>query len=184
MLESEKRAEAALYYLYMMSDGKVTYDEEILFDKICKELQVTEEMKRNIISDCKVKARGEHEIFLTIIRDKIDETAGKSWGRLKDKSSLAKIIWNLVNLGYADKDFSTNERKIVEYLINKWSIPKEIYIEFVDIAETILSLIQEREWIRKTFALGSERDKKEQNIEKDIKKLKKDVDLTIEELTM
>lgn len=91
---------------------------------------------------------------------------------------------NLVNLGYADKDFSTNERKIVEYLINKWSIPKEIYIEFVDIAETILSLIQEREWTRKTFALGSERDKKEQNIEKDIKKLKKDVDLTIEELTM
>ena len=73
MLESEKRAEAALYYLYMMSDGKVTYDEEILFDKICKELQVTEEMKRNIISDCKVKARGEHEIFLTVIRDKIDE---------------------------------------------------------------------------------------------------------------
>ena len=57
-------------------------------------------------------------------------------------------------------------------------------IEFVDIAETILSLIQEREWTRKTFALGSERDKKEQNIEKDIKKLKKDVDLTIEELTM
>ena len=54
----------------------------------------------------------------------------------------------------------------------------------MDIAETILSLIQEREWIRKTFALGSERDKKEQNIEKDIKKLKKDVDLTIEELTM
>lgn len=184
MLESEKRAEATLYYLYMMSDGKVTYDEEILFDEICKELQVTEEMKRNIISDCKVKARGEHEIFLTIIRDKIDEIAGKSWGRLKDKSSLAKIIWNLVNLGYADKDFSTNERKIVEYLINKWSIPKEIYIEFVDIAETILSLIQEKEWIRKTFALGSERDKKEQNIEKDIKKLKKDVDLTIEELTM
>ena len=64
------------------------------------------------------------------------------------------------------------------------NIQKEIYIEFVDIAETILSLIQEREWTRKTFALGSERDKKEQNIEKDIKKLKKDVDLTIEELTM
>ena len=103
MLESEKRAEAALYYLYMMSDGKVTYDEEILFDKICKELQVTEEMKRNIISDCKVKARGEHEIFLTVIRDKIDETAGKSWGRLKDKSSLAKIIWNLTYCATSNK---------------------------------------------------------------------------------
>ena len=60
---------------------------------------------------------------------------------------LARIIWNLVNLGYADKNYSDNEREIVDFLIARWNINKEIYQEMVDTADTILGLIKQKEWI-------------------------------------
>lgn len=117
-----------------------------------------------------------------IVRDGIDENAGKTWGNLREASSLARIIWNLVNLGYADSDYSISEKRIVEYLLDKWLVPREIYMEFVDTAETILALIKQKEWMQKTYKAGGERDEKERSIDNDIEKMKKDVNLTIKEL--
>lgn len=57
MIESEKIAEATLYYLYMMADGEVTYSEEKIFSEICKEMQLTGETKREIVSECKSKVK-------------------------------------------------------------------------------------------------------------------------------
>ena len=42
------RKQAKLYYLYMMSDGEVSDNENKIFDKICKELYLNAEDKKNI----------------------------------------------------------------------------------------------------------------------------------------
>ena len=51
------RGQAKLYYLYMMSDGEVSDGEKKLFDKICKELYLDADDKKQVKQECKgVKA--------------------------------------------------------------------------------------------------------------------------------
>ena len=59
-------------------------------------------------------------------------------GMLKNASDLARIIWNLIKLGYADTVYSEEEKEIVNYLVDKWDISVEVYQEMIDIADTIL----------------------------------------------
>ena len=94
------------------------------------------------------------------------------------------IIWNLVNLGYADEYYSDEEKMIVNYLCGKWEVGKEVYQEMVDIADTMLALSKQREWIVSTFPKGKERDEKERKIDLEIRKMISDLKITIEEMTM
>ena len=190
MFGTEQKEEAMLYYLYMMSDGEFSYSEEKLFDEICKELKLDEEDKQFVITRCREMAKGREmakdpEAALDIIvSEKLDEQVGQRWSGLKDASTLARIIWNLVNLGYADTHYSDEEKKIVSYLLEKWSINKEVYQEMVDTSETIRALMKQKEWIISTFAEGSTRDEKRKKIDSEINTMFSDIKLTIEELTM
>lgn len=176
--------EAMLYYLYMMADGEVSYNEEKIFDTICKELNINQDAKNAVVEQSESLVDDTANIFSIIVREKIDEQAGKNWFALKNASSLARIIWNLVNLGFADSFFSEEEKKIVSYLVDKWSVNMEVYQEFVDTADTMLALTKQKEWIAATFPKGRIRDKKEKNVDAEIEQLLEDVKLTIEELTM
>ena len=178
------RYEAILYYLYMMADGEVTYSEEKIYDEIFRELQIELEVKNKIIEKCKEYVVSKDDMLNIIINEKIDEQVGQHMGELRDASSLARIVWNLVNLGYADSFYSDEEKKIVHYLVQKWSVSSDIYQEFVDTADTIHTLTKQKEWIASVFHKGSMRDKKEKEIDSEIKQLLDDVKLTIQELTM
>lgn len=186
MFGSNCNEEATLYYLYMMADGNVSYSEEKIFDEICKELNLDTDEKNSVIEKCKGFAANETDVFSIVVREKIDEQVGQGWlgFGLRDASSLARIIWNLVNLGYADSSYSDEEKKIVNYLVAKWSVSTEIYQELVDIAETMLALTKQRGWIASIFSKDSIRDKKERKVDSEIKHLLEDVNLTIQELTM
>lgn len=189
LISSNPKEEATLYYLYMMADGKVTDSEEKLFIEICKELQVDFEEIHAIIIKCNellVKNFGEREVIDIIVNEKIDEQV--EYDRLsygaKDASSHARIVWNLVNLGYADTFYSHEEKKIVQYLVDKWSINSDIYQEIIDTADTILALTKQKEWIVSTFPNGSIRNEKEKKIDSEIKQFLDDIKLTIQEITM
>lgn len=184
MFGGNRNEEATLYYLYMMADGDVSYSEEKIFDEICKELNIDTDEKNSVIEKCKSLATGKADVFSIMVREKIDEQAGQGWFGLRDASSLARVIWNLVNLGYADSYFSDEEKKIVHYLVDKWSVSSEVYQELVDTADTMLALTKQKEWIASTFSKGSIRDKKEKEVDSEIKQFLEDVKLTIQELTM
>ena len=186
MFEQNRNSdEAALYYLYMLADSEISYSEEKVFNKICDELNIDAENKNSIIKKCKELASGKSDIFSVIVREKIDEQAALGlFGLPRSQDSRARIIWNLINLGYADSFYSEPERKIVAYLVDKWSLKEEIYQEFMDIADTILALSQQREWVISTFPKGTDRDSKEKKLDDEINQLLGDVYLTIEELTM
>lgn len=184
MFGTGKKEEAMLYYLYMMSDGEVSYSEEKLFNEICKELELDEDDKHSAIDKCKEIAKNPKAAFDVIMSEKFDEQVGQGWFGLKDASTLARILWNLVNLGYADSCYSQEEKKIVNYLIEKWNVDKEVYQEMVDTSDTMLALTKQKEWVVSTFAKGSIRDEKEKKIDSEINTMLSDIKLTIEELTM
>lgn len=185
MFGTGQKEEAMLYYLYMMSDGEVSYSEEKLFNEICKELNLSEEDKQLAVVRCKEIAKDPKATLDVIMSEKIDEQVGRAWlGLKKDTSSLAKIIWNLVNLGYADTYYSEEEKRIVKHLLEKWEVSPEVYQEMVDTADTILALTKQKEWVISKFPKGRERDEKEKKIDTEINTMLSDIKLTIEELTM
>ena len=176
--------EAKLYYLYMMADGEVNGREWTKFDQICKELKIEPETEKEIIKDCKKSEEQSQDLLNVIINEKIDEKAGRGLFGIQNVSSQARIIWNLVDLGYADREYSNEEKRIVNYLVDKWSVDPEILQEFVDIADTILALTRQKSWIYNQFPRGAERDKREKKVDNQIMELLGDVKLTIKELTM
>ncbi len=184
MFGTGQKEEAMLYYLYMMSDGEVSYSEEKLFAEICKGMNMNEEDKQDAIDKCREIAPNPKSAFNVIMNEKLDDQVEKDWFGLKNPSTLARIIWNLVNLGYADTNYSEEEKEIVNHLINKWEIRPEIYHEMVDTADTILALIRQKEWIASTFDKGSLRDEKERRIDSEISMMLSDIKITIDELTM
>lgn len=196
-------AEAALYYLYMMSDGEVSPGEKKMFNTICKELCINDDDKKEIIDECTKLAREYTDILGAIVDKVINENGEVMWKDNSEGTSIfkvfgnlftqgyvykAKVLWNLVNLGYADKVYSEPEQRIVRYLIDKWfddrSVGMEIYQEFLDTADTILALTKQKEWIKQTFSDTNDEKKKEREISNEIKQLLSDVELSIEELTM
>ena len=176
--------EAKLYYLYMLADGEVHSREETKFDQICKELKIEPEAEKEIIKECKNSEKQSQDLLNVIINEKIDEKAGRGMFGIQNVSSQARIIWNLVDLGYADREYSNEEKRIVNYLVDKWSVNSEILQEFVDTADTILALTRQKSWIYNQFPRGAERNKREKKVDNQIMELLEDVKLTIKELTM
>ncbi len=187
--ESEKvletvRKEAMLYYLFMMADGDISYNEEKNFNKICEELEIDEIEKQSIAESCLKLVQGSKTV-LDVIKDRELEKqlgqVGSSIFNYKDAVSNARIIWNLVNLGYADKCYSEEEKRIVCYFIEKWDFDKEVYQEMIDTSETILALTNQKTWAITTLNESEAIEKKKKSIEDEIGKLFSDIQVTIEE---
>ncbi len=174
--------EVKLYYLYMIADGYITEDERKMFDDICKDFSIGEELKNDLVEACEELIAQNDDIYELIISEKIDEEAKPDTYYLSERSKLGSIIWNLVNLGYADKSYSESEKKIVNYLVEKWGLKKEVYYEMVDTADTMLSLVKQKEWVKKN--LKKKGESKINEIEDNISRLHSDIKLTIEELGM
>ena len=104
------------------------------------------------------------------------------WKEYVDAKHSARTIWNLVNIGYADSVYSPAEKKIVKYMVEKLEAKPEIYQEFVDIADTMLALNKQRQWIRMTYTREDVKAKKENQIDQEMKLLADNVELTIQEL--
>ena len=172
-------------------------NEKKIFNTICKELNIDNDVKKEVIKKSKELVDDTSDILSIIIEEKIDERLVGYGGAvglgllmavaaaiLPDVSNRIRIVWNLVNIGYSDSVFSDEEKKIVNYLVDKWSVNPEVYQELVDTADTILALEKQKEWIVATFPEGSVRNKKKRNINTIIKQLQDDIKLTIDEFAM
>lgn len=177
--------EAALYYLYMMSDGEISYNEEKIFNEICKELELSEAEKQSVIANAKKLASDSKMAKKAIKNNDIDPDGWfDTYRSMRGIPYMARIIWNLVNLGYADSYYSEDEKEIVQYLLDKWEINKELYIEMIDTSDTMLALIKQKEWILSTYDKGKDRDDKERKIDSEINSLLSDIKISIDELSM
>ncbi len=179
--------QAKLYYLYMLSDGEASKREKKLFTIICKDLNIDVDAKKRIIKEC------ENTPFDGIF-DEIKELAGEPVKEMKNSSSLlsimsflgnsknyATILWNLINLGYADTKYTYEESEIVDFLKKHWKVTEDLYQEMIDVAETCLALEEHKKWVDNLEESDYKTEKMKQ-IKKDIKMAQDSIKLTLAEL--
>lgn len=177
--------EKTLYGLYIMADGNISYEEEKLLIRICDEMGTS--IDEADINNLRILSKRNTNIYQEIVKADIAYSIEHPYGDLgffrRRKSSLSRIIWNLINLGYADSTFSVKEKEIVDYLVKKWEISPVIYQEFIDVAETMLALSEQKDWIKTLSISKYSKDQMEKRVDNQIKQLLNDVTITLEELT-
>jgi len=145
--------EVALYYLFMLSDNKLTDDEMKLFKSICFRLD-KEDSYENIIDYC--DSLGRASSFTKLENEKIAEKLASYYDDSKSidskysKGRLIEIIWNLIELAKSDSDYSEYEEHMILYLCDSWNIDSiELY----------------REWVRETYSSSQGLFEEEKNID-------------------
>ncbi len=165
--------QAKLYYLYMLLDGEASEREKKLFTTICKDLNIDADEKKRIIKECaKTPFDG--------IFDEIKELVGKPF-KNSGNSEYTTILWNLINLGYADTRYTYEEREIVDFLKKHWKVTDDLYQEMIDVAETCLALEEHKKWVE-SLEESAYKEEKTKQIKKDIKMAQDGIKMTLAEL--
>ena len=180
------RGQAKLYYLYMMSDGEVSDGEKKLFDKICKALYLDADDKKRIQQECNEISKQEKMTCIEVVEKNVEEsymygTLDIDLDKYVSDEDKAKILWNLINLGYADAHFTIDEREVVDYLREYWEIPDSLYQEMIDVAETCLALEKHKLWVEGLPDTDYKLEKIKQ-VKKDLKYVQETILTTISEI--
>lgn len=169
--------EIALYYLYMIADGELSPEEMTIFKSICQKLGKMDKYQ-NIITYC--KGLGQTSSFTKIVDENLDTEIEDYYDDEELSSSFSKghlieIIWNLISLGFCDKEYSPSEEKIVKYLCKSWEIDDSIYLELIECAKTLGRINEYRNWAYKTFAGTNTLLELEDQIDKNIKSIEESI---------
>lgn len=162
-------------YLFTYSDGNSSSEEMTLFQSICREMDVDQRMQDTIIRKYSSDTNITYEYIVGKITQFLD---ADTW----TKSKQAELIWDLVNIGYADKDFSENERKIISFIVEQLKFSKTTLDDYIDTSETMLMLTNEKEWIKTTDKSYDEINAKITKIDEFIKKLGEKIKADIYEI--
>lgn len=185
--------QAKLYCLYMTSDGQISEQERELFTGVCKELGLNYSEKKQIIEECEaIPAEDKFDKIKELIYGPAHAQKNDSWNKsyfwkksyysfFHDSVNHEDMLWNLINLGYADTKYTDQERKIVEFLKSYWNVRDDVYEEMIDVAETCLALEEYKNWIEDHEELDNKEEKINQ-INKDINVSLKDIQTTLSEL--
>ncbi len=143
-----------IIYLFMKSDGECAVEELNRFDEICNSLKITEEKKRNIVGYCECLHLKNDDNSYAVIQE-IDKMWKEKFGEDADYNKIVKknqafVLWTLINLAYADNEYSEPEKKVISHLIDLWKIESKYVQEMNDTANTILALTNQIEWAKKT----------------------------------
>lgn len=169
--------EIALYYLYMIADGELSSEEMTIFKSICQKLDKMDKYQ-DIITYC--KGLGQTSSFNKIVDEDIETEIEDYYDDEELSSSISKghlieIIWNLISLGFCDKEYSQSEEKIVKYLCEAWEIDDSIYLELIECAKTLVRINKYRDWAYKTFAGTNKLLELEDQIDKNIKSIEESI---------
>ena len=67
-----------------------------------------------------------------------------------NKLEITNIIWTLINLAYADGNFSDDENAVIDDIVKQYGIKEDIVEELKDCAKTLICLESKSEWIETT----------------------------------
>lgn len=172
----ENRQAVTLFYLFEMADGKITSDEKKKLNSICKKMEISADERKAIkaeitnIIDFESDSDNSDRVIQAIQTFLDEKSLVFLFGSLdKNKEKQVITLWNLINLGYSDKDFSEPEKKVVRYLIERWDVSNVIIQELKDSADTLGLLYEQKEWITTTERSEKEIDQYKRRIDKDIK---------------
>lgn len=84
-----------------------------------------------------------------------------------NKLEITNIIWTLVNLAYADGNFSDDENAVIDDIVKQYGIKEDIVEELKDCAKTLICLESKSKWIETTNKPYKEVKAVKDEIEKD-----------------
>jgi len=84
-----------------------------------------------------------------------------------NKLEITNIIWTLINLAYADGNFSDDENAVIDDIAKQYGIKEDIVEELKDCAKTLICLESKSEWIETTNKPYKEVKAVKDEIEKD-----------------
>lgn len=166
-------------YLFIYADGEASPSELKNIKMIRKQSNIPDyyaDQFKEFCDEVKPKISGGNtDIIIEEINNVIDGGFRQFFRFFEDsdnkKIKQAHTIWTLINLGYADKEYSESEKKIVNYLIDKWKVDPVLAAEFNDIAETIMALRMKRDRIEASL----QPEEKNKAAEKEMKAIGKEI---------
>lgn len=182
-----KLLQIQIYYFYMLADGECTAAEGKNFFSICNAMNISDDDLRRTINFCEVRiqdiskdnsAKVIQEITW-LLSDHERSICGTIVSINRNKETQATVIWNLINLGYADNEYSEAEKKVVSFLSDYWAIDEAMLADMIDTAETIFLLTQQKKWLESTSKPYVEIKKSIENIDKNIKQMFANIELLI-----
>ena len=175
-------------YLFLHADGSMSATEKAHFNEILsKKNLLGSEMEEfnSFRSEVSQKlSTGSAQAVISEVEKVLGEKGGLSLfsGTLdRHKTKQAETIWTLINLGYADDEYSQEEKKVVDYLVGRWGMDPNLIAELNDTDDTILALTIQKNWVQTTSKTQEEIDKITREIERDISTLFSNVEITISE---
>ena len=84
-----------------------------------------------------------------------------------NKLEITNIIWTLINLAYADGNFSDDENAVIDDIAKQYGIKEDIVEELKDCAKTLICLDSKSKWIETTNKPYKEVKAVKDEIEKD-----------------
>ena len=174
--------EAKIFYLFMKVDGNIAPEEDERFKTILKEMNATESEKDQIIKVLETVNLSPYSDNSFEVCIKISEIVNNYYSHLdKNKKEQYFTVWTLINLGYADKEYTAPEKRVVDFLIEKWKIEPTVAAEMVDTAETMLALTKEKEWVKTTSKSFDQISAVIKKIDEDIKRMFNNMATTVSE---
>lgn len=182
-MEIKDEVQLKMFYYFMMADGRITANEMALFKTICENLEIPSDVRGRVMRECEEAVDPDMPRLAKVLEQRIMQLLGDEKEREDktiSKSRLhRRILWNLINLGHADKQYSIVERQIVEALGERLKVRKEDVIDMEDTADAMLSLERKRAWIQSVPKSTREKDTVLRRIETDWKLLEEGLKITM-----
>lgn len=183
----------AIYYLFLLADGALSVSEESLLQEIISKMSLSESYIKEYRNYRKY-LESKNLIHNTddVVRE-IDKILGEKpsssiplriFGTDLDTNKVfqAQTIWTLINLGYADKVYSENEKKLVNHLIDRWKVDPTLVDELIDTADALLALTLEKQWAISSSMPYAKIRKMEEEIDRSIAVMSANIETTISEV--
>lgn len=151
---SDRECQYQIYTLFLTADGQWTASEQKLLETVAEKMDLSAEVRtRSEMLCCALggvlpdEKRLENQrtdnsgILIKKIESLLDSCPAYSDLRCNVRLQ-AETLWTLINLGYADTDFSAPEKKIINALAQRWKINLALLNELIDTAETIRYLVE------------------------------------------
>lgn len=176
-----------LFYCFIMSDGEKSDSEIKKFKSIAEAM----DWDTADAEQLRIKYGKYYDSFLTdddfcwrslilsaralaLIMDKYS-------GIIDNKVEAASTIWTLVNLAYADEDFSKSESIILQFCKTFLNVDNVLFSEMTDTAETMLMLEKKKDWFKQSGLSYDEVTAQLNIINSQIESLASDIEFSVSE---
>lgn len=153
---SNKLRQLKIYYLFLHADGSISADEMHYLNEIISQMNLSAPCRQEYMAFCDCLQKQYAQIDTKTAIKEIEKLVNQNSSLIpfcdfrSDKKIHAQTIWTLINLGYVDTVLSNAEIDIITYLVKHWKVDATLVHELYDIAETILTLENQKEWLQTT----------------------------------